>query len=291
MNFWNWYTQRLLNDEKFQQDVIARKTFSKLRGAIAGLYQRKRRPKEAEIAYKQSLDLYPDSPEANTRYAAMLQSQRRFDDIKELMAKLETKDPHNGSIQKFLANSKTLIGMEKKLAALDKKVANPKQRLNPNEALQMMQYAQQLNYPAKVNQAARMIHNTPNMPLNFLKTESQILFQMKQIPLAQQCIDVMLKRFPNNWETHVEHAALLARQGKTQDAYNAATKAISLGKDKARQVFRKENSPYLRNVDRFAVLRQIPQFKNAINAGRTGGPGFGSPPGLNGLPNPLQPRP
>lgn len=36
--FWDWYVERLTGDEKFLRDVVARKTFSKLRSAIAGLY-------------------------------------------------------------------------------------------------------------------------------------------------------------------------------------------------------------------------------------------------------------
>ncbi|TFH15817.1 MAG: DUF2723 domain-containing protein, partial [Lentisphaerales bacterium] len=39
MEFWAWYKRRLLNNKKFLWDSVARKTFSKLRSAIAGLYE------------------------------------------------------------------------------------------------------------------------------------------------------------------------------------------------------------------------------------------------------------
>ncbi len=38
MEFWDWYTRRLLRDPAFRRDFAAQKSFSKLRAAIAGLY-------------------------------------------------------------------------------------------------------------------------------------------------------------------------------------------------------------------------------------------------------------
>ncbi len=67
LDFWDWYARRLLKSEKFQRDVTARKSFSKLRCAIAGLYAWRRMFDEAEIAFRQAVDLCPLSPEANFR--------------------------------------------------------------------------------------------------------------------------------------------------------------------------------------------------------------------------------
>ncbi len=41
MEFWDWYTRRLLRDPAFRRDFAAQKSFSKLRAAIAGLYENK----------------------------------------------------------------------------------------------------------------------------------------------------------------------------------------------------------------------------------------------------------
>jgi hypothetical protein len=43
--FWGWYVDRLINDDKFIRDIVARKSFSKLRSAIAGLYAARGKPK------------------------------------------------------------------------------------------------------------------------------------------------------------------------------------------------------------------------------------------------------
>ena len=43
--FWDWYCERLLNDDRFIRDICARKSFSKLRGSIASLYCRRGKAK------------------------------------------------------------------------------------------------------------------------------------------------------------------------------------------------------------------------------------------------------
>ena len=49
-DFWDWYTRRLLSDPMFRRDFAGQKSFSKLRAAIAGLYQRQGRFREASQA-------------------------------------------------------------------------------------------------------------------------------------------------------------------------------------------------------------------------------------------------
>ena len=56
MDFWAWYMELLLNDSNFTRDVVARKTFSKLRSAIAGLYAYRRMFNEAETAFRQAVE-------------------------------------------------------------------------------------------------------------------------------------------------------------------------------------------------------------------------------------------
>ena len=50
MDFWSWYIERLLADDKFINDIPARKSFSKLRSSIAGLYAEK--PKSLASMWK-----------------------------------------------------------------------------------------------------------------------------------------------------------------------------------------------------------------------------------------------
>ena len=85
MDFWGWYSKRLLADKKFLRDVTARKSFSKLRCAIAGLYAWRRMPGEAETAFRQAVELCPLSPEANFRLAEFYMQFGRYDDALSLL--------------------------------------------------------------------------------------------------------------------------------------------------------------------------------------------------------------
>jgi predicted Zn-dependent protease len=78
-------------DKTFAANLAARKTFSKLRAAIAGLYiwrmehsadsdDRDRMYRAADLALRQSYAMCPSLPESVFRYANLLLSRRRPDD-------------------------------------------------------------------------------------------------------------------------------------------------------------------------------------------------------------------
>ncbi|MBI3985572.1 MAG: DUF2723 domain-containing protein [Lentisphaerae bacterium] len=102
MDFWAWYCKRLLGDRKFLEDAVARKTFSKLRCAISGIYVYRRMFTEAELAYKQAIELCPLSPEANFRLADLYLQHGRFEDARTVMNANYKMDPKNKNIESFL---------------------------------------------------------------------------------------------------------------------------------------------------------------------------------------------
>jgi hypothetical protein len=59
--FWDWYVARLVSDSKFERDIVARKTFSKLRTSIAGLY--------AARGYQAGRNMHLSRPSSCTRSA------------------------------------------------------------------------------------------------------------------------------------------------------------------------------------------------------------------------------
>lgn len=93
--FWDDYTARLMGQQAFASDALARRAASKMRGAIAGLYQARGRWADAEYAYKQALELDPSSPEARFRYAEGLVQLARFDDALGVISGLIEREPAN----------------------------------------------------------------------------------------------------------------------------------------------------------------------------------------------------
>ena len=96
MDFWDWYVRRLLDDPMYRRDFAGQKSFSKLRAAIAGLYQKQGRYREAAQAFREAVALYPASPEATFRYAQeILMPFRKWDQVLEMMDYTDAIDPNN----------------------------------------------------------------------------------------------------------------------------------------------------------------------------------------------------
>ena len=91
----------MLADTRFLRDVVARRSFSKLRSGIAGLYAYRKMFDEAEYAFRQAVALYPDSPEANFRLADLLLQRGRGAEAEAVIARLARADPGNMRIREF----------------------------------------------------------------------------------------------------------------------------------------------------------------------------------------------
>jgi thioredoxin-like negative regulator of GroEL len=102
-------------DRKFIRDDQAQKSFSKLRGSIAGLYAwrvtdpanqnpavRQRMMKEAEFAFRQAFALCPYNLEVLFRYVNLLTSQLRFDEALVLARTSLKLDPFNAQFSDLI---------------------------------------------------------------------------------------------------------------------------------------------------------------------------------------------
>ncbi|MBQ6008749.1 MAG: hypothetical protein IJL17_09420, partial [Kiritimatiellae bacterium] len=107
LEFWDWYTRRLLRDPAFRRDIPAQKSFSKLRAAIAGLYADARNKARdngkyvkyndlAAQAFREAVALYPASPEATFRYIqSILSATGKWNAILDLIGYTDRVDPNN----------------------------------------------------------------------------------------------------------------------------------------------------------------------------------------------------
>jgi tetratricopeptide (TPR) repeat protein len=121
-DFWDWYTRRLLDDPMYRRDFAGQKSFSKLRTAIAGLYARQGRMRDAANAYREAVLLYPVSPEATFRYAQeSLLPFSKFDIVLELMDYIDSVDPKNKRTASMRSHIKMIEEVENTLTALEPK--------------------------------------------------------------------------------------------------------------------------------------------------------------------------
>lgn len=100
--FWKNYKNQLMKDPFFQDDIDAQKSFSKLRTSIGNLYKFRQLLKEAEIAYREALELCPSNAEALNPLDAMLCDQKRYDEALALTKRGLKEDLYNSGLLQLL---------------------------------------------------------------------------------------------------------------------------------------------------------------------------------------------
>ena len=178
--FWGWYTAWLLEQPKFQRDICARKSFSKLRSAIAGIYDYRRMYDEAEYAFKQSIDLYPLSPEANFRLAQMYMNMQRFDEAEAIIRSFAEQDPANESAKGFLGQIENTTKMANR-----RKDIETKQResgaLTPDEALELVSIYRASGMQSAYQNLATRLVNDQGLPTQHLLALASIFAQDQRV--------------------------------------------------------------------------------------------------------------
>ena len=91
--FWDETEAKLTAMPEFAGNDAARRLFSKLRAAGAGVYEYRKLDAEAEAAFRQAIRLCPTSPEANFRLADMLAARQRLDEAIAVMENLQAVCP------------------------------------------------------------------------------------------------------------------------------------------------------------------------------------------------------
>ena len=93
--FWNAYIESLLRTPEFWQDYDAQRSFSKLRTTTGHIYQHWKMPKEAELAFRQSLLLWPGNPESLNSLNSILWERGDYDAVIKLLEPANNADPNN----------------------------------------------------------------------------------------------------------------------------------------------------------------------------------------------------
>ena len=95
MDFWNAYVESLLRNPDFSDDYDAQRSFSKLRTTTGHLYQHWKMLKEAEIAFRQSLVLWPGNPESLNALNSILWDRGDYEGVIKMLEPANAADPNN----------------------------------------------------------------------------------------------------------------------------------------------------------------------------------------------------
>ena len=257
--FWNWYTQRLTSDPRFIRDIVARKSFSKLRTAIASLYNARGFPVQAEAAYRQAIELYDLSPEANFRLANLLASSARFDEALEIIDILQNKDPKNAQLKPVrdqLIQRRKLLNTR---TQLETKVSAKNATLN--DLLNLNQVYIALGEKTKANDLINTLIQNPNITPNILTQIIELLAQQRNYTTAKNALLKLIQLQPNDLDAKANLAMIQLLQKEENAFWITLQQMINQHGTSARDL--------LNNDPRFQHLKQHPRFKQLIGNPQT----------------------
>ncbi|NLG34732.1 MAG: DUF2723 domain-containing protein [Lentisphaerae bacterium] len=250
--FWGWYTPWLLAQPEFRRDICARKSFSKLRSAIAGIYDFRRMYEEAEYAFKQSIELYPLSPEANFRLAQMYMNMQRFDEAETLIRGFFEQDPRNESAKGFLGQIEGARRMVDRRSAIERK-QQESGTLTADEALELMSIYRVSGRSAAYQQLATRLVSDPDLPVQHLLAIAGMFAEDQHIEALIFTLEQYTRREAGNINVWLDLAAAYVFVQREADAIQAARRAIELGGDSVRD--------FLSRDGRFQALAGKPEFQ------------------------------
>jgi len=254
-DFWDWYVDRLVNDSKFTRDIVARKTFSKLRSAIAGLYDARGEKAEAEYAFKQAVELYPLSPEATFRLANLYMSMRRFDEARDVIGAFVEQDVNNGNAAGFLAQIDKMKEMTARRTELEKKLRSGGQGADVNNAFELIQIYSALGENAQLRKLITDVLRS-KLPPQIEQQLAQMLIQMKRFDMAELVLAKAVGEKPDDLKAWLDLAAVRTSMGRKDKALESIQTAIEKGGEPIRNVLRKD--------PRFKPLWNDPKFQKLV---------------------------
>ncbi|MGO9203327.1 MAG: protein O-mannosyl-transferase family [Limisphaerales bacterium] len=271
-------------DRRFVRDDQAQKVFSKLRGAIAGIYnyraffmakppaEQQRLLKETEFALRQAFAFCPYNIEVVGHYIQFLANFHRFDDALLIANTCLELDPNNAQVAGIIKTIQTW-----------KSQAPPTQApppASPEQALRRLEQAVQAdptNFQAafdlaathlqlqQTNQAVEILDRVLNSPWinhSALDVLAQAYAQIQDLPRLQAVLDKAVKLYPDSPEAWYNLAGLQASLGNSTDAPVNLRRALELN---ALRLKRNPAKPDLaeqaRKDPRLAPLLQRPDFQ------------------------------
>ncbi len=258
-------TWRIGGRPEFFTDVVARKTFSKLRSAIAGIYIARHMFSEAEYAFKQSIELYPLSPEANFRLADAYMQQLRFTDARKIIENFLSQDTENTKVSSFLDQIKNL---EKANARRDVLEVTLSKGGDLNLALELLGIYRSMNMAPRMDGLADSIVGQQGLPPQVILQIAQMYGEMKRADRVAAMLQKYLLRSPTDSARRVDLAKCLIAMQQPGPALGELRIAIQQGGEPVREIIRRDASAFSPLAGNAEFQRLVPpaQGGNPLNA-------------------------
>jgi len=235
--YWDTLVEEFLAREEFRRSADAKKNFSKLRSAIAGIYLHRNMLAEAEYALLQAVRLCPEGSEGGYRLAELYLAQRRYADARGIMENNLLHDPYNESVSRMLERIDELIMFEQRRETLVKKMEGAH---TISDVLDLVAVSLRLNRHNEVVQLSNRLLANPDAPPQTALQLGLVLAQFQRHDLARQCFDHYTKRQPSDPRGWIELGWCAIQLRQAQEGYDAWAKAVELGRGDARKFLRED---------------------------------------------------
>ncbi len=255
MAFWNAYVEALLQNPEFGEDFDAQRSFSKLRTTTGHLYKHWKMPKEAEIAYRQSLLLWPGNPESINGLNNLLWDRGDYDGVIKILEPANAADPNNiplWRLRVFAEKRKELEGDIRKLT--DELVKNPKDREKTEKLMELYTSTGETNKMTELlGRSVGLFHDDPDFLRKAIQYGEMNDLPGQEVAAAQK----LVAAGTNSADDYLLLARAFFRNNDKTNFYSAARTAIQKGGLPIREaVF---EHPL------FAPWREEDEFKNLKN--------------------------
>lgn len=249
--FWKDYKARLLNDPQYLKDYDAQRSFSKLRMTMGNIYKYKKMAPEAERAYREALELWPENPEALVALTPYLWDKGEFDTVIALFDQALLKDYLNIDLWRLRIVAENRKKTDGEIRALQEQLARqPKSREIITKLVTA--YAQAGEKEKAQELLERTLKESPE-DADMLRLAIQFYEQNNELLLTLAPAQKLSEIESGNPQNFMLLARAYFLHNDKPKFYEAARKAIELGGVPIRET--------LLNEPLFAPWKADPEFK------------------------------
>ena len=252
--YWDKLSKEFLAREEFLRNSDAKKSFSKMRSAIAGLYAARGLIGESEYAFKQSRELCPESPEACFRLSDLYMRQQRYEEAAKVMEGYLVLDPYNRNAANFLQAVRASNQDNTRRKQLEESMG--KGKLDFGNAMELAGIYLKLGMEGQFQGLTRGLIDSPALPPEASLAISRFFEANKRWDLRAYALQKYLMRDPAAFKSWIDLAYTQLILNKPQDAFASLKRAVETGGEVARSLLRED--------PRFEPLREAPPFKALV---------------------------
>jgi tetratricopeptide (TPR) repeat protein len=227
MDYWKEYIDHLKKDPRFEDDIDAQRSFSKLRNTGGNIYKWRKMPQAAEQAYRQALELWPGNTETLNNFSDLLLKQKRASELRDILEKASKADPNNGLLALLLANCERRITLAKEIDALESQWSEKPKDVKVFQEL-LGKYSEDGNLakadPLVAQGAALFTTN-----VDVLRDVVNYFAIQNRVPMAIEYGKKLEKLVPEDAEVKLGMAKFYMATGNRLDFYKNLREAIRLG--------------------------------------------------------------